>query len=1325
MDKIDWSNFDGDRFQLFCNVLLSFEVSKRVEGFGAKGSDGGIDARFSGEYNNKKGKWRFQAKLHLTDRRTAVSNLKNQIKEDILGRNISRGVKGKSNVKHEDFLVFLTNIKLIPNEKDDLIKTGNEALRSINKENVEFDIWDGIKLLTIYVRFPIIKHWFGKREIIQLKDYKLAFEKELKTSIKDNFTLNNQFVSRESYLQEMEFFFKDNSISTAVISGEAGIGKTRLCIESFRRFIDDDDDWKALVMTSQRVDIEKIAEVLVSEKNLSILIDDAHNYSPQAISDLKSLVDLHKGKNKIKLILTVRTVLLSQILRNIKEYKQGEIKKINLEKLSPEDTEKFLEIELKEYVPRLSFYLSDLTAITNGRPILIVTLVREIMNGTTDILKIKKDNFLRDYVSNFFEEFCTVMSNESGIEKFRINNIIKLFCLLEPVNLTDKELLKRIADNEKINLTDLETLFEKLKNHNYILNEYEASIKPDFYSDILLGQTIKSREWLSDKIAVYSDFMKNIIVNLAVVLEEISKETEGDFIDTLLYEYIKNIDTSSFRELDSILKTISSIVYFKPQIAYKTVDKMFSVFDNLKHPLHKYLKRPLLYNDSTVSRIENLLFQLSYMENYYGEVFNLLKILYLRVKDKKLIEKIFGFNERDWLEGFCCKRQLYFLEKIENMLSSLEDKEQIDFAIEGCKALLTLHFIGCYTKPYKKYEISMNYFYVWENEQVKELRRRVIATLINYFTKTEDFDYRDKILNIILDIPRAIAFAREEKDLYKGESDIKQILDFLLDISKGDLHTKFKEEIVRTLYWTRRWKVVEGFDTINEKIKKNLEPSNLTGKLVRLFNPIDIDDFDHFFKDLNNKIITIIKEESIEDICISLIEITSDYGDTLDEFYRFFSVMNENYPQKSKQLIEIAWNRNPDFVIRYCSGSLNWLYFREGEDDFYWDCIQKIFNKRTGEAYMCVLEVYAWNIKNDMLTNRDWKLVKKIYKRKVLETFKLLSYALPNFLFFNKNKVLPIIKDFMRVCSGKDIDHLFNFSNKYPDEFYEEAKDLLLNGTIRFDLSYPIKKYLEEILIKEGDEIVFDYFMKRWRFYKKWLTSTSLDLISKSVANQGKRKKYFIFKPLLFTIEKWLKKKKSVNKPERYWPGPAHDEKRLFRNLDTESYLKLFERFLGWFILKGVEPGDFLFINDILKYMRPSDCVTKELESIYDDFIEKYYHDGRKLINIVDSLSVFEEKNERLVAIVIKVLEIAYKTYYPLGRYRKIEQRCYSALNNVDKSHKIGEPDKSDIIIKELLIDALKKNKDKPVEIKNLLQSLLKKTEQDIEKAINEGKEEW
>lgn len=230
MDKIDRSNFDGDRFQLFCNALLSFEISKRVEGFGAKGSDGGIDARFSGEYDNKKGKWRFQAKLHLTERKVAVSNLKNQIKEDILGRNKPGGGKGKSNVKHEDFLVFLTNVELLPNEKDDLVKTGNDALRSINKNNVEFDIWDGEKLFTIYIRFPIVKGWFGKSDIIQLKDYKLAFERELKTSIKDNFTLNNQFISRESYLQELEFFFKDNSISTAVISGEAGIGKTRLCI---------------------------------------------------------------------------------------------------------------------------------------------------------------------------------------------------------------------------------------------------------------------------------------------------------------------------------------------------------------------------------------------------------------------------------------------------------------------------------------------------------------------------------------------------------------------------------------------------------------------------------------------------------------------------------------------------------------------------------------------------------------------------------------------------------------------------------------------------------------------------------------------------------------------------------------------------------------------------------------------------------------------------------------------------------------------------------------------------------------------------------------
>ena len=63
---ITWEQFDGQKFQRFCNELLLLEVSKHAHVFSAPGPDAGIDQLFLGDYHGKKGKWRFQDKFHAS-----------------------------------------------------------------------------------------------------------------------------------------------------------------------------------------------------------------------------------------------------------------------------------------------------------------------------------------------------------------------------------------------------------------------------------------------------------------------------------------------------------------------------------------------------------------------------------------------------------------------------------------------------------------------------------------------------------------------------------------------------------------------------------------------------------------------------------------------------------------------------------------------------------------------------------------------------------------------------------------------------------------------------------------------------------------------------------------------------------------------------------------------------------------------------------------------------------------------------------------------------------------------------------------------------------
>ena len=146
METINWNNYNYDEFTMFCNALLTFEFGKSYQPFSASGRDGGIDGFYEGEYNQSKGKWRFQFKFHQVARRQAVISLKSQIKQEA------------TLLKDEDHFVLLTNVELLPQENQSLIDAFNEELMKLSK-SCSCLVWDGAKLFNLYVRHPLLSIW--------------------------------------------------------------------------------------------------------------------------------------------------------------------------------------------------------------------------------------------------------------------------------------------------------------------------------------------------------------------------------------------------------------------------------------------------------------------------------------------------------------------------------------------------------------------------------------------------------------------------------------------------------------------------------------------------------------------------------------------------------------------------------------------------------------------------------------------------------------------------------------------------------------------------------------------------------------------------------------------------------------------------------------------------------------------------------------------------------------------------------------------------------------------------------------------------------------
>lgn len=1274
IEKINWSNFTPTQFQSFCNALLSLEISKNFKPYGAAGKDNGFDGEYEGEYAGKSGKWRFQYKFHSQARKTAFNTLKSEINTDI-----------DVHLKDEDYLIFVTNVDLLPQENQ---KTSEEAETKIknNGKTAHFEIWDGEKLNTLALQYPILSLWLQDGVTAQLLEYKDYFQKELHANITDNYTLNNAFIAREDKLNELKRFFEDENQRFAVVIGEAGMGKTRLCVEFFKASINPKEEWRALVLTSYTIDFDRIKRALSGKKNYLILLDDAHNYSPEIVANFKSLTDL-SSNNKIKVLLTSRKISVSESLKLIKEYKQETVTKIELSHLEPEHAVKIFETELQGN--RILQYVNELTLITAGTPLLIVAIIKAAKNQIP-IGKIRQEGFLKEYIEKYFTPLITEISIATANAPIKIKELISLFCLLEPITPGDENLKEIIAQNEGVAQETIDLLIDKLREYGFASGKYQLSISPDYYSDVLLLQAAKKTGWLKNKASVYSDQIQNIIKNLASI-EEVNDGQGGAILDNLLEEFIQLIDQVDFYRLDGILGTILYVSPVKPAIAFKTIEKILNILQNTEHKHHTSFLESINmrnYPDSRIATVKQMLKELLLLA-HNESVYDIAERYYLLTGDKTMLPSVFEFDRMDSLQNYTCKKQAFAFEKLKQILIK-EDEKLMDFAFEGIKSFLKLSYNLSRSHYFEKHKITITNYYVSENSKVKALRLDIINALIELFSKTSSDAYRETALNLLLDIPREIASAKDRKNPYQGIEEIQKIIDFLLNITGQDLDIKSKNKIGQQVNWYLKWQIDARFEALISKIQDNLNPKNLTERLLELFKSIEeSEDFDNADKNFAEKAVEIISQESIQDIAKSLPEIILADDHLPHYFYTFIETIEKSGASKTKELVNALYAIDPDFIAKHLSGTLRVLYFKYDEKEFYWRYIDKLSDKGDVISLNCILWIYSF-IKEEedfaKLTNRDKDLVLNIYKRNIPEINYQLAFALTNMLPVNKEQIVNILKQFLDHCGQRDADHVFSNINKLP-QFLDVRNDLLLNHTFRFGLSYEIEKSLNKILQQDGIAVVLKYIVSRLEYRREN-----------------------------------IKTKKTLDGPD---PVPSTSTNRILTGIDEDTKVSNYNEVLKWFVNYQFEPIETLYRENILEYFAPVEQVVPQIQKLYSDLYKQIENDAGKLENAASSLAVFKSKNQELIDLVVELHALSAKNFGTNSEeFKEIQSECFSAITSAGvKSGTPGKPFPFDLNLRDLLLNAIGRYKTNPLS-SDFLTKILKSVERDINDNLEE-EEQW
>ncbi|MBQ20552.1 MAG: hypothetical protein CMD31_07335 [Flavobacteriales bacterium] len=1280
MNTINWLDFNGDKFQVFCNDLLSFEFGKSYIPFSAPGKDKGVDGLFEGEYDNKKGKWRFQAKFKNpeTGRQININSIKNDIKSDL-----------NKNVQDEDYIIFITNI--------DIGATQYKELKNIAKEtnsNVVFDIWDAAKIHTVLTRHPIVRLWYVNELKHLILEYSEFFQNELNSNINTTYELSNKFYHRNDKIEELNKFINDDSKKVAIISGEAGIGKTRLCVEFFRQYIDCNDNWIALVIITHKIDLEDLKKALTGKRNYIVLIDDADKFDKKDIADLITILKGIK-ENKVKLVLTVRDYFLKELISQVTINDRTDlVKQIKLPHLTKEETIEFLNGELNVY--RIVQYLEYFVELTHGVPIMIMTLLKVIKNRTP-LAEIKKDSFLNEYIKQHFDDFSKTISKENEIQKRIVDKVIKIVALIEPIHFEDNKLIDLISSNEDIPSEDVEIILQNLKNQNIISGRYQFAIHPDMYSDLILEEEINKKNWLKNKLLGYGIYIDNIIKNIGYACQH-----DGDnlLLENLLKEYINQIDTcSNQNELVKILETVNTITYLKPSISANAVEKVINIYSNENHSLNKKIQQDLNHKnysfDSVINNLKSILSNLFQLETYYQYSYSYSGKLYEILKDEGLVSNIAKFSRSDSFDDFNCKRQSWILSSSKAELKKKNGFKY--FALKAIKAILKLEFTGTEPHILKKHSIQIYTINIPENKSVTKLRKDAIEFLIEIFNTETDNVIRAEVLKIIVKVPSEIFSTRNKS--YKGTKEIDLVLNFLNSISSKNniLELKQKQQIKEQLYWLKKWGIDKSYNSIIDKINNNLSKDDLAEKLLDLFNPKydgSIDDENQKFKSESQNL---VESNSAIDLGVALIKVLEQSEYTPHYFYYFLDTISQDLI-KTKEFINYLWETDKGFVMTYCPVLLKKIRFSKNEESYFWEYIENILNEENIEARNCILNIYNsfsisdvhLKLNNDKVLNKkDVEIILNVIKKSTIENYFYVASTLPTLFFYDKKIAIKEIKKFLTVCNERHLDSLFLSIEPFEEKFYPEIKELLLKHTISFNIPYRVESTLNKIIRKDGFKEVLDYIENRFLYKRNYII-----------------------------------RKKSLS---GYDFVPTHTSNAILQGISEEEKIEIFKTVLDWFINLKFESYESFYAINVIELFSPKKYIDINLKELYIQLIDKYDSDYQKLLNIIKSLSEFKEKDENLIDLVIKILEVSFEKLNNEKQIKKITDQCYVSLTTFGvKTGTPGQPFAVDIQLKELLEKTLNSSKVSELRIRIFLQNVLKTVQSDIDRVKDEeGEELW
>ena len=547
-------------------------------------------------------------------------------------------------------------------------------------------------------------------------------------------TLQTGFHFREEEKSNLLSLINDNSL--VIVTGQAGVGKSRIAVECYQQFIKENETYKAYCIFNQGIDLfEDIKSYFSDSGNFLIFVDDANRIS--GFQYIVQLLQTKRGDQNFKIIVTVRDYALDKIRETCQPIEAGA--EISIEPFTDEEIKKLVqdEFEINNHL-----YLDRIVDISHGNPRIAVMAAQVAKDSNTL-------DSIRDVSELYDKYYSSIKSDLDALEDGDILKVAGIVAFFRNVDRTNDNLM-----------SDIDGIFD-ISAENF----WEASKKLHDMEvlDMFENEVVKISDQVLSTYLFYLVFFKEKLVDFSILINDLFPQFKQRLVDAInpilntfdFDETKKTMETSVDKVWEQIqakdegafLQLIDVFWFLKPTETLIFIQKKIKNSDSQEIPF-----KDIKFEENSSSSLAEFLSTLS-LFRYLGEDEIKMSLdLFLQYAEKQprdtpnilhcLIDR-YGFQPDSYRYDYYVQHAV--VDKILEYSSSGGNEYFTRMFIALSGNYLHTHFSS--TKSGRAHTITITQFDVVVSDRLFKLRENILT---NLFSLYDNKKYQQYILQLIL-----------------------------------------------------------------------------------------------------------------------------------------------------------------------------------------------------------------------------------------------------------------------------------------------------------------------------------------------------------------------------------------------------------------------------------------------------------------------------------------------------------------------------------------------------------------------------------------------